>query len=193
MRKLIHLSDKELLQSLRNGHQQAFEVLFLRYKTDLQKVILHYVKDKVLTEDLLQDAFIKIYTSVCAGRYNDEGKFLPWSLRIAHNLCMDHLRKAKRLPSFQGEPKDEAHFVPTESCAETALIKKEQEQQLYQLIHHLPEDQKKVVAYRYYEELSFKEISEVMNTSVNTSLGRMRYALLHLRKQVNNNASFAWR
>ena len=186
MKNLSSLPDTELVYLLPNK-KEAFDVLFLRYKNDLRNVVVHYIKDKCQAEDLVQEAFLKIYLSLKAGKYNDENKFLPWALRIAHNLCMDYLRKAK--PKQITLPEGKEEFVYPSSYgdnAENKMIQAEQRRQLAVLTQKLSAEQKETVIYRYYGELSFKEIASLMNTSVNTSLGRVRYALQHLRSHVSN-------
>ena len=193
MRRLLSLSDTELIAQFHAGHDKAFDVLLNRCARDVRNVITHYVKDRLLTEDLSQDAFLKIYTSLKAGKYNEQGKFLPWALRIARNLCMDHLRKAGQLPPSGQLLHDDKRCTSSREGADYQLSAKQEEQRLNALINRLPDDQKKVVCYRYFEELSFKEIAALMNTSVNTSLGRMRYGLAHLRKQMQGSPSPTWR
>lgn len=189
MRRLASLSDTELIAQLHAGHDKAFEVLLNRYAKDVRNVIMHYVQDRLLTEDLSQDAFLKIYTSLKCGKYNEQGKFLPWALRIARNLCMDHLRKAVQFPPSEQMLHHSRLCTSPQENADHKLSAKQQEQHLNFLLNTLPEDQKKVVRYRYFEELSYKEIAALMNTSVNTSLGRMRYGLMHLRRQMLNGPS----
>lgn len=160
-----------------------------RYAKDVRHVIMHYVQDRLLTEDLSQDAFLKIYTSLKCGKYNEQGKFLPWALRIARNLCMDHLRKAVQFPPSEQMLHDGSLRTSPQENADYKLSAKQEEQRLNSFLNRLPDEQKKVVYYRYFEELSFKEIATLMNTSVNTSLGRMRYGLMHLRKQMISPSS----
>ena len=193
MRTLQQLTDTELINSLLKGQEQAFDVLFIRSKTDVRKVIVHYVKDRALAEDLCQDVFLKIYTSLKCGKYDEQGKFKPWALRIAHNLCMDYLRKAGQMQIVFKATFDDNYGPSTSHHAEHKMVAKQQEKYLNTLIERLPEEQKKVVRYRYFEELSFKEISALMNTSVNTSLGRMRYALGALNKQIQKIPAVSWR
>ncbi len=193
MRHLANLSDTELIANLRNGQEQAFDVLFRRYHKDIRNVILHYTKDRLITEDLSQDTFIKIYTSLKGGKYAEQGSFLPWALRIARNLCMDYLRKESQFSRSAKIIHDDCLFTTANQGAEAKLSAKQQDQQLHRFINRLPDDQKKVVHYRFFEELTFKEIAGLMNTSVNTSLGRMRYGVMHLRKQVAQTPSFVWR
>ncbi|MDQ6608297.1 MAG: sigma-70 family RNA polymerase sigma factor [Bacteroidota bacterium] len=191
MKNLIALTDVELIRLFLSGDEKGFDVLFLRYKTDLTKVILYYCKDKFIAEDLVQDTFFKILSSLKNNRYHEEGKFLPWALRIAHNICMDHLRKNANTPPttelFQGT----VLYESTHS-AETKMVQDQLRNKIHLLIDRLPDEQKEVVYGRHFEELSFKEISSRMNTSVNTSLGRMRYGLTHLRKLIVNDAGFVW-
>jgi RNA polymerase sigma factor (sigma-70 family) len=193
MRRLASLTDNELIESINQGCEKAFDILFVRYKDDVRNVILHYVKDRLETEDLTQDAFLKIYTSLKRGKYNDEGKFLPWALRIARNLCMDYLRKGPQRTVSQPVFNDPLFYSTTFCTAETALIDKQQQRHLNGFINRLPNEQKRVVYYRYFDELSFKKIAALMNTNVNTSLGRMRYGLSHLRKQLQQNPSLLLR
>ena len=193
MRHLANLSDTELIANLRNGQEQAFDVLFRRYQKDIRNVILHYVKDKVLTEDLSQDSFIRIYASLKNGKYNEQGSFLPWALRIARNLCMDHLRKEAQFSKSNTSLHDDFQCTMPCQSAEARMTIKQRDEQLQLFINRLPDEQKKVVHYRFFEELSFKEIAALMNTSVNTSLGRMRYGVLHLRRQVAKTPAIAWR
>ena len=192
MRRYNQLSDTELAHLLFNGQEQAFEILFTRYQPEVCKVIVHYVKDKVLAEDLSQEVFLKIYTSLKSGKYDEQGKFKPWALRIAHNLCMDHLRKAAQMPVALWDECSGVPHTPAPVYTQCNMTAKQQAQRLNHLIESLPEVQKKVVRYRYFEELSFKEISVLMNTSVNTSLGRMRYALERLSKGVKQTPSLSW-
>lgn len=192
MRLLRNLPDTELIECFHQGQEKAFDVLFCRYQKDVRNVIAHYVRDRLVTEDLSQDAFIRIYTSLKRGKYNEQGKFISWALRIVRNLCMDYLRKVAQRPASGPILQEDCLCEPTHQNADHKMAAKQRQHQLNGLIDHLPEDQKKVVYYRYFEELSFKEISTLMNTSVNTSLGRMRYGLAHLRKQVSNQRSCLW-
>lgn len=187
---LLNLSDKELIEHLQAGNAKAFDILFSRYRKDVRNVIVYYVRDKEVAEDICQDVFIRIYTSLKHERYNEHGSFLPWVLRIARNLCMDHLRKVSRLPAMVNGLADNGWHPIVQNYAEKRMLTKQQQHHMNGLINNLPEDQKKVVYYRYFEDLSFKEISMLMNTSINTSIGRMRYGLERLRKQVNYSALF---
>lgn len=191
MNKLSERSDQELLHSFMQGHVQAFDVLFLRYKADITRMVLHYTRDSSVADDLVQESFIKVFSSLTAGRYNEEGKFRPWILRVAHNLCMDHLKKPSRIVYVeQFSPSVLAYH--TTASPEEALIRRQRSAQLAQLEHQLPEDLKQVVTYRHYEEMSVKEIAEKTAACVSTSLGRMRYGVMHLRKAVQSDPVFRY-
>jgi len=146
--------------------------------------ILFLVKDKYLAEDLFQDVFIKIIDTIRQNRYNDEGKFISWAMRIAHNLCVDHFRRVKRSPTMiNGEGKDVfdwLHF--SDETAESNMMRRQSHDRVQRMLEQLPEEQKEVIVLRHYGNLSFKEIAEITNCSINTALGRMRYGLINLRK-----------
>ena len=179
----------ELVRLFSNGEERAFPVLYKRYQQNIYKVVVYYIKDRTLAEDMTQDVFIKIIHSIKEKRYCEDGKFLTWSLRIAYNHCMDHLRKPKRV-SYVTDFSSTVLACTATPSPETQLVIEQTATQLYRFIEKLPEEQKKVLCYRHFEELSFKEIAERTNTSVNTSLGRMRYALMHLRNMTKNGAAF---
>ena len=184
-----NMSDSDLITQLFNGQERAFDILFCRYNKDVRNVVHHYVKDRVVTEDLSQDVFIRIYISLKQKKYNEQGSFLPWCLRIARNQCMDYLRKSAQFRVSENVIDHNSYITPHSQSAESCLVARQQEQQLSSLINRLSEEQKKVIRYRFYEELSFKEVASIMNTSVNTSLGRMRYGLMNLRKLAANSPS----
>ena len=142
------------------------------------------VKDKYLAEDLFQDVFIKIIDTLRSNRYNEEGKFLPWAMRIAHNLCVDHFRKVKRTPSIvTGDDRDIFEVIDVmEAGADKAMIKSQSHARIRGVLDLLPEEQREVIVLRHYADLSFKEIAKMTNCSINTALGRMRYGLLNMRK-----------
>ena len=190
MKILLTLSDSELIESLQAGHEKAFEILIQRYVKDLRSEIQRYTKDHLLTEYLSQDILIKMYTSLQQNKYNEQAKFLPWALRITRNLCIDYLRKKARFQQADKVLHDDCLFTTLSQSAESRLAAKQQEQLLQVFIKRLPDEQQSVVYYRFFEELSFKEIAELMNTSVNTSLGRMRYGLAHLRRLISNTPSY---
>jgi RNA polymerase sigma-70 factor (ECF subfamily) len=184
MKNLLNHTDQELINAYVEGNLTAIETLINRYKDRIFTSIYFLVKDKYLAEDMFQDVFIKIIDTIRSGRYNEEGKFLPWALRIAHNLCVDHFRKVKRSPSIKtSEGTDLFEMLNfQEASSEDKIMQRQSHDQLRKMINQLPDDQKEVIILRHYADLSFKEIAELTNTSINTSLGRMRYALINLRK-----------
>ena len=183
---LSKLSDQELIQSFVAGNTNALEVLVLRHKDKLYTSILFLVKDKYLAEDIFQDVFIRVIDTVRSGRYTDEGKFLPWVMRIAHNLCVDHFRKVKRTPIIKtGEDQDIFEVLNfTEESAEDRMMKKQSHNRVKDMLDQLPEDQREVIILRHYADMSFKEIASITGCSINTALGRMRYGLINLRKMM---------
>ena len=186
MKLLSKLSDNELIHSFTSGNVNALEVLVLRHKDKLYTSILFLVKDKYLAEDIFQDVFIRIIDTMRSGRYTEEGKFLPWAMRIAHNLCVDHFRKVKRTPTIRtGENHDIFEVLNfTEDSAEDKMMKKQSHNRVKDMLDQLPEDQREVIVLRHYADMSFKEIASVTNCSINTALGRMRYGLINLRKMM---------
>jgi len=186
MHSFTKRSDLELVRLFQDGNLQAMETLFLRHKDKLYTSIYFLVKDSYLAEDIFQDVFIRIIDTVRAGRYTEEGKFLPWAMRIAHNCCVDHFRKVKRNPVIRnGENQDLFEVLSfTEENAETAMIKQQTHDRIYTLLMQLPEDQREVIILRHYADMSFKEIAKVTDCSINTALGRMRYGLINLRKMM---------
>jgi RNA polymerase sigma-70 factor (ECF subfamily) len=167
-----------------DGNLEALEALVLRHKDKLYTSILFLVKDKYLAEDIFQDVFIRIIDTMRSGRYTEEGKFLPWAMRIAHNLCVDHFRKVKRTPTIRNsEDKDIFEVLNfAEDSAETSLMKRQSHSRVREMLERLPEDQREVIILRHYADMSFKEIAAATNCSINTALGRMRYGLINLRK-----------
>ena len=186
MKNLTSLSDQELVQLYMNENSNALSVLVERYKDKIFTSIYLLVKDKYLAEDLFQDVFIRIIDTLRAGKYNDEGKFLPWAMRIAHNLCVDHFRKVKRSPSIKTSDDHDIFEVLnfSEAGADQKMMTGQSHDRVRRLVDMLPEDQKEVIILRHYADLSFKEISELTNCSINTALGRMRYGLMNLRKMM---------
>ncbi len=187
---VVSVSDQELITRYLKGHENSLGILMLRHKSRVFTTIYLLVKDRDVAEDIFQDTFVKVIDTVRAGRYNEEGKFLPWVLRIAHNLCIDHFRRNAKMPTIQ--PKDEdtdvfAFLDLKEDSVEDRIIRKQSHDKVRQLIQHLPEEQREVLVMRIYGGLSFKEISEVTDVSINTSLGRMRYALGNLRKLIDKH------
>ena len=186
MSKRLGPKDSELIAQSRNGSEAAFEVLVDKYKSRVFTTIQMIVKDQGVAEDLLQDVFVKVVQTLNSDRYNEEGKFQPWLMRIAHNLAIDHFRKMKRYPSVVME--DGSNVFNTlqfaEETVEDIRIKDETYALVQQLIDELPESQKQVLIMRHYMDLSFQEISEQTGVSINTALGRMRYALINMRKKL---------
>jgi len=183
------LNDSQLVELYVNGNEGGFEVLFERYKSRIFTSIHLIVKDRYIAEDLVQETLIKAINTLNAGRYNDEGKFQPWIMRIAHNLAIDHFRKAKRFPTIIME--DGSNVFNTlefsEAPYETIQAQKDTKAKLRTFIQELPESQREVLVMRHFMEMSFQDIAESTGVSINTALGRMRYALINLRKKMLNN------
>ena len=184
MKSLTNLSDQQLIHLYIDGDSDALSTLVVRYKDKIYTSIYLLVKDKYLAEDIFQDAFIRIIDTLKTGRYTDEGKFLPWAMRIAHNLCVDHFRKVKRTPTIRTSDDrdifDAINF--SEGGADDRMMKNESRDKVTKMLELLPQDQREVIVMRHYADLSFKEIAELTNCSINTALGRMRYGLINLRK-----------
>jgi len=181
----IQVSDSELISRYIQGDERAFETLLNRHKARLYTTIYLIVKDQYVAEDLLQDCFIKAVDTIKGGRYNEEGKFLPWILRIGHNLAIDFFRREKRYPNVVFEDGSNVFnsLDFSEDSIESVQIKQETHDQLREMIQRLPDVQREVLIMRHYEDLSFQEIADATGVSINTALGRMRYALINLRKQ----------
>jgi RNA polymerase sigma factor (sigma-70 family) len=183
----FQVSDSELVALYVHGDEKAFEKLVQRHKSRIYTTIYLIVKDQYVAEDLLQDTFIKAVDTIKTGRYNDEGKFLPWIIRIAHNLAIDYFRRDKRYPNVVFE--DGSSVFNTldfsEDSVESVQIRQETHEQLREMIQRLPDVQRQVLIMRHYEDMSFQEIADATGVSINTALGRMRYALINLRKQFN--------
>lgn len=186
MNLLRKKTDHELIQDFQDGDLCALETLVLRHKDKMYTSILFLVKDKYLAEDIFQDVLIKIIDTIRGGRYTEEGKFLPWAMRIAHNLCVDHFRKVKRTPSIRtSDDRDIFEVINfTEEGADMKMMKRQSHDRVRQMLDLLPEDQREVIILRHYADLSFKEIASLTNCSINTALGRMRYGLINLRKMM---------
>ena len=182
-------SDASLVFSYMEGNEKALAQLIDRHKQRIFSFIVSKVYDKDIAEDIFQDTFIKVIRTLKRGSYNEEGKFLPWVMRIAHNLVIDHFRKNNRMPKFENKDDFNIFSVLSDSNPniERQLIKSQVEHDLRKLIKELPEDQKNVLVMRLYKEMSFKEISEQTGVSINTALGRMRYALINLRKVIDTH------
>jgi len=187
--KKYKIGDSELITQYKAGNEKAFEELTQRHKNKIYTTILLIVKDSEIAEDLLQETFIKAIKTIKSGRYNEEGKFLPWISRIAHNMAIDYFRKQKRYPTIVME--DGSNVFNTldfaEDSFESRQIKSETHAKLRELIQNLPDAQREVLMMRHYMQMSFQEIAEITGVSINTALGRMRYALINLRKQLSKN------
>jgi len=179
------LNDASLIAAYKGGNEDAFAKLLDRYKNKVYTKIYLIVKDQFLAEDLLQEVFIKAIDKIKSGTYNEEGKFGPWIVRVAHNLAIDNFRKAKRYPTVRVENEDLAFnsLALSEDSVEDFRIKEDTKNLLKSLIELLPDNQKEVLIMRHYAEMSFQEIAESTGVSINTALGRMRYALINLKKQ----------
>ena len=186
MKSLLQKTDHELINLFIDGDSNALEALVVRHKDKLYTSILFLVKDKYLAEDIFQDVLIKVIDTIRGGRYTEEGKFLPWAMRIAHNLCVDHFRKVKRTPVIKtGDDRDIFEVINlTEDGADVKMMKRQSHDRVRRMLDLLPEDQREVIILRHYAELSFKEIASLTNCSINTALGRMRYGLINLRKMM---------
>ena len=178
-----NLSDQELVKKYINGDNYSFEVLLNRHKNRVFAFIMSKIKNKDLSEDIFQDTYVKVVNSLQKGKYNEEGKFLPWVMRIAHNLVIDHFRKQKKMHMVRSNNDfDIFDIIKDDSInVDDRLIRDQIFNDLRALINLLPKDQKEVLKMRYFEEMSFKKIAEYFDISINTALGRMRYALINLR------------
>jgi len=180
------LNDAQLITDYVQGDEHALEMLIEKYQQRIFNFIFSKIHDRDLTEDIFQETFFKVIRTLNNGVYNEEGKFLPWVMRIAHNLVIDHFRKSNRLPRYEtNDDFDIFQFIGnSEISAEDALIDEQIVQDLQRLILELPEDQREVLLMRVYKDMSFKEIAENTGVSINTALGRMRYAVINLRKLI---------
>ncbi|MEY4279369.1 MAG: hypothetical protein RL377_1373 [Bacteroidota bacterium] len=187
MNKTVQYTDNELIQLFQEGNTRAFDALIDRHQERIYNAILFMVKDSYLAEDLIQDIFIKIINNLKQNKYNDEGKFLPWALRIAHNFCVDHFRKVKRTPTIKTSDDQDLFEIIKHSDhpADYKMTRSQTHRNIQELVDLLPEEQREIIVLRHYANLSFKEIAQMTNCSINTALGRMRYGLINLRKMMN--------
>lgn len=179
-------TDKQLIDKYLSGNHHSLEILIHRHKKRVYSYILMVVKDVQLAEDIFQDTFIKVINTLRSGTYKEEGKFLQWVMRISHNLIIDHFRKSKRIPIVENsEDKDIFDTINIlEFSVEDRMVTEQIHHDVRSLIDYLPAEQKEVLLMRHYYEMSFKDIAESTNVSINTALGRMRYALINLRKLI---------
>jgi len=177
------LTDQELVKNYINGDNSSFELLLTRHKNRVFAFIMSKIKNRDIAEDIFQDTFIKIINSLKSGKYNEEGKFLPWMMRISHNLVIDHFRKQSKMKNIR--PSDDFNIFDVihdgNRIQDEEMIRTRVHNDLNMLIDYLPEDQMQVLKMRYFEDMSFKKISDKTGVSINTALGRMRYALINLR------------
>lgn len=181
------LSDQDLVQAYIKGDLSAIEVLINRHRSKVYTYIILTIKNQQLAEDLFQETFIKVIQSLKAGKYKDNGKFLSWVIRIAHNLIIDHFRKEKQMNAISNDDSEVDLFNSkklSDSNIEELIIDSQIKSEIRVLINELPDDQREVVLLRHYGGLSFKEIADQTDVSINTALGRMRYALINLRKLI---------
>ena len=193
MKAINSLEDSQLICMYKKGDEAAFAVLLHRYKERIFRFIYSKIRDKKLSEDIFQDAFIKIIKTIKSGSYNEEGKFLPWAMRISHNLVIDYFRKTSRVKfvsvsSSMREDFNIFHLISSEEQSiEEKITTSEILNQMVELVDYLPESQKRILKMRIFQEYSFKEIANIEDVSINTALGRMRYALINLRKLIKEN------
>jgi RNA polymerase sigma-70 factor (ECF subfamily) len=186
--KRSELNDQELVQAYIKGDQTAIELLITRHRSKVFTYIVLTIKNQQLAEDLFQETFIKVIQSLRAGKYKDNGRFLSWVIRIAHNLIIDHFRKEKQMNSVSNDDTEVDLFNSkkfSDKNIEEIIVSNQIRSELRTIINELPSDQREVVLLRHYGELSFKEIADQTGVSINTALGRMRYALINLRKMIN--------
>ncbi|AXP82420.1 ECF RNA polymerase sigma-E factor [Mariniflexile rhizosphaerae] len=183
------IQDSTLVSNYIKGDESALEILINRHKQKIYSFIYSKVYDRDVAEDIFQDTFIKVIRTLKKGAYNEEGKFLPWVMRISHNLVIDFFRKSSRMPKFDNTDEFNIFSVLSDNSlnAENSIIKEQVETDVRRLVEELPGDQKEVLLMRIYEDLSFKEISDKTGVSINTALGRMRYALINLRKIIDKH------
>ena len=185
----VELPDAVLVKNYVGGDEIALAALIERHQSKIYGFIYSKVMDRDVTEDIFQDTFIKVIKTLKTKNYNEEGKFLPWVMRIAHNLIVDHFRKTKKMPFNRDTEEYSVFSIMTDNSPniESRIISEQVEVDLQRLINELPDDQREVLVMRIYDDLSFKEIADLTGVSINTALGRMRYALLNLRKVIDKH------
>ncbi len=190
--KRYQKNDEELVALYMAGNEACMEMLINRYKTKVFTAIQLVVNDRYIAEDIFQETFLRVIHTLQKGKYEESGKFLPWVVRIARNLAMDYYRSTKRMPTISSSENEDifANMKFTENNSEESAIRNQKKNGLRELIKMLPPDQKEVLILRHYGDLSFKEIADVCNCSINTALGRMRYALINLRKMIEEKAAY---
>jgi RNA polymerase sigma-70 factor (ECF subfamily) len=185
----VAIPDAVLVSNYVGGDENALAVLIKRHQSKIYGFIYSKVTDRDIADDIFQDTFIKVIKTLKSNSYNEEGKFLPWVMRISHNLIVDHFRKNKKMPMHRETEEFSIFSIMTDNSpnVENRIITEQVESDLQRLIEELPEDQKEVLQMRIYQDLSFKEIADLTGVSINTALGRMRYALMNLRKVIEKN------
>ncbi|MFY8003924.1 MAG: RNA polymerase sigma factor [Chitinophagaceae bacterium] len=186
MKTFAQATDNQLITAFQSGDAKAMEHLVIRHKNKLFSYILHLVNDRHLAEDIFQDCFIKIINTIKDGRYNEEGKFIVWAMRVAHNMCIDYFRKHNKTLFVASDEKDKFEAVTEQRSTEADIfmMQRQSHDSVRKLIDLLPSEQREVIVLRHFADLSFKEIAEITNCSINTALGRMRYGLTNLRKMI---------
>ncbi|HEX9981111.1 MAG TPA: sigma-70 family RNA polymerase sigma factor [Flavobacterium sp.] len=185
----VQIPDALLVKSYVAGDENALATLISRHQSKIYGFIYSKISDRDVSDDIFQDTFIKVIKTLKSNSYNEEGKFLPWVMRIAHNLIVDHFRKNKKMPMFRETEEFSIFSIMSDNAPniESRIITSQVESDLQRLIDELPPDQKEVLVMRMYQDMSFKEISELTGVSINTALGRMRYALMNLRKVIDKH------
>ncbi len=185
----VVIPDAVLVKNYVEGDENALSALISRHQSKIYGFIYSKVTDRDISDDIFQDTFIKVIKTLKSNSYNEEGKFLPWVMRIAHNLIVDHFRKNKKMPMYRETEEFSIFSIMSDNCPniESRIITEQVEYDLQRLIEELPDDQKEVLQMRMYQDLSFKEIADLTGVSINTALGRMRYALMNLRKVIEKN------
>jgi len=185
----VVIPDAVLVKSYIDGDENALAILIKRHQSKIYGFIYSKVSDRDIADDIFQDTFIKVIKTLKLNSYNEEGKFLPWVMRISHNLIVDHFRKNKKMPMYRETEEFSIFSIMTDSSpnVENRIITEQVENDLQRIINELPEDQREVLQMRIYQDLSFKEIADMTGVSINTALGRMRYALMNLRKVIEKN------
>lgn len=180
------VNDKQLIAQYLNGNERAFKELLDRYQQKIYTSIYLFVKDDALAEDIFQEVFIKIINTLRSGKYNHEGKFSQWAMRISYNLCVDYFRRSKRRPHVHPNETFDIFDVlkSSEPNAEQLIMRSQTHDKIRSLVDMLPPEQREVVILRHYADMSFKEIASLTRVSINTALGRMRYALINIRKMI---------
>ncbi|MDQ6469357.1 MULTISPECIES: RNA polymerase sigma factor [Flavobacterium] len=185
----LHIPDALLVKNYIDGNEVALSTLIKRHESKIYGFIYSKIADRDISNDIFQDTFIKVIKTLKSNSYNEEGKFLPWVMRISHNLIVDHFRKTKKMPMYRETEEFSIFSVMSDDSLtiEGKMILDQVEIDLKKLIEELPDDQKEVLVMRMYQDMSFKEISELTDVSINTALGRMRYALMNLRKIIDKH------